>query len=55
MLGSVSDDVFPIAVHEYVHLVAQHLGLNLPPWLNEEVPDVCSVEARRQTGFWWAV
>ena len=42
VLGSASDDVFPIAIHEYVHLVAQNLGLKLPPWLNEGMAEVYS-------------
>jgi tetratricopeptide (TPR) repeat protein len=42
VLGSVNDDVFPIAVHEYVHLVAQNGGLKLPPWLNEGVAELFS-------------
>ena len=42
MLGGVSDDVFPIAVHEYVHLVVQHAGWTLPPWLNEGMAEVFS-------------
>jgi len=42
VLGGVSDDVFPIAVHEYVHLVAQHAGMNLPPWLNEGLAELYS-------------
>ena len=42
VLGGVGDDVFPIAVHEYVHLVVQHAGLTLPPWLNEGMAEVFS-------------
>lgn len=42
VLGGVSDNVFPTAVHEYVHLVAQHFGLNLPPWLNEGMAELFS-------------
>lgn len=33
---------FPAAIHEYVHLVARHAGLNLPPWLNEGLADFYS-------------
>src|SRR5258707_514738 len=39
VLSSATDDVFPIAIHEYVHLVAQNSGLKLPPWLNEGVAE----------------
>ena len=42
VLGSVNGDAFPIAVHEYVHLVVQHIGLNLPPWLNEGMAELYS-------------
>ena len=35
VLGGTSDDVFPIAVHEYVHLIVQNAGTRLPPWLSE--------------------
>lgn len=42
VMGDTSDEVFPIAVHEYVHLVAQHAGLELPPWLNEGIAEVYS-------------
>jgi len=42
VLGSVNDEAFPIAVHEYVHLVTQNAGLKLPPWLNEGVAEIFS-------------
>jgi Flp pilus assembly protein TadD len=42
VLSGVSDDVFPVAVHEYVHLVVQHSGFTLPPWLNEGMAEVYS-------------
>jgi tetratricopeptide (TPR) repeat protein len=42
VFGGVSDDVFPTAVHEYVHLVVQHTGLTLPPWLNEGMAELFS-------------
>lgn len=35
-------DVFPVAVHEYVHLLARHSGLKLPPWINEGLAEVYS-------------
>ena len=31
-------DTFPIAVHEYVHLLIRHSGLTLPPWLKGTAP-----------------
>lgn len=42
VLGSANDAVFPIAVHEYVHLVAQNAGMKLPPWLNEGMAELFS-------------
>jgi hypothetical protein len=35
-------DIFPVAVHEYVHLLTQHTGLKLPPWANEGLAEVYS-------------
>jgi tetratricopeptide (TPR) repeat protein len=35
-------DTFPIAVHEYVHLLVRHSELNLPPWLNEGLAELYS-------------
>lgn len=42
VLGGVSENIFPLAVHEYVHLVAQHHKMNLPPWMNEGIADTYS-------------
>lgn len=33
---------FPIAVHEYYHLLVQHSGFALPPWLNEGLAELYS-------------
>lgn len=33
---------FPTAIHEYMHLIVRHSGLNLPLWLNEGWADVYS-------------
>ena len=35
-------DTFPMAVHEYVHLVLKHAGLKLPPWVNEGLAELFS-------------
>lgn len=35
-------DTFPLAVHEYVHLLVHHAGLKLPPWLNEGLAELYS-------------
>jgi tetratricopeptide (TPR) repeat protein len=42
VLSQTGFEVFPVAVHEYVHLVARHSGLNLPPWLNEGMAELYS-------------
>jgi hypothetical protein len=42
VMGRVGYDTFPIAVHEYVHLVVQHAGLKFPPWLNEGLAELYS-------------
>jgi len=42
VLGSANDAVFPVAVHEYVHLIAQNAGMKLPPWLNEGIAELFS-------------
>ena len=35
-------DTFPVAVHEYVHLLVRHSNLKLPPWLNEGLAELYS-------------
>ena len=35
-------DTFPIAVHEYVHLLVRHGGMHLPPWMNEGLAELYS-------------
>ena len=42
VLGGSDSNVFPTAVHEYVHLVVQHAGMNLPIWLNEGLAELYS-------------
>jgi hypothetical protein len=42
VLSQVTPEVFPVAVHEYVHLVTRHAGLRLPPWLNEGLAEFYS-------------
>src|SRR5690349_20330448 len=41
-MSRVRYDLFPTAVHEYVHLVVQHLNLKFPPWLNEGLAEFYS-------------
>jgi len=42
VLSETGYDVFPVAVHEYVHLVTKHMGMNLPPWLSEGLAELYS-------------
>jgi Tetratricopeptide repeat len=42
VMSHAGADTFPIAVHEYVHLVVRHAGLKLPPWLNEGLAELYS-------------
>jgi len=42
VMSHAGADTFPIAVHEYVHLLVKHSGLKLPPWLNEGLAELYS-------------
>ncbi len=42
VMRDLSPRSFPIAVHEYMHLVVRHAGLKLPVWLNEGLAEVYS-------------
>ncbi len=42
VLSQAGYDVFPVAVHEYVHLVTRHMGMKLPPWLSEGIAELYS-------------
>ncbi len=42
VMQDVSSELYPAAIHEYTHLIIQHLGLKLPVWLNEGWADVYS-------------
>jgi len=42
VLGGAGDEVFPIAAHEYTHLIVRHAGLEFPPWLNEGLAELYS-------------
>jgi hypothetical protein len=35
-------ETFPVAIHEYVHLITRHSKLNFPPWLNEGIAELYS-------------
>ncbi len=42
VMQDISAEHHQAAVHEYTHLVVEHLGLRLPVWLNEGIADVYS-------------
>ncbi|HVW08466.1 MAG TPA: hypothetical protein VHC90_07790 [Bryobacteraceae bacterium] len=42
VMKNPSAETYPIAVHEYMHLVIRHSGLHIPLWLNEGWADVYS-------------
>ena len=47
VMQDVSSEHYQAAVHEYTHLIIEHLGLKLPIWLNEGLADLySSLEAR---------
>ncbi len=42
VMRSIDPELYPIAIHEYTHLIVKHAGLSLPAWLNEGLADVYS-------------
>jgi tetratricopeptide (TPR) repeat protein len=42
VMGSVGEEDFPIATHEYMHLLVRHTEMKLPVWLNEGIAEVYS-------------
>ena len=42
VMKSIAPENYPVAIHEYVHLIVRHSGLDLPLWLNEGIADVYS-------------
>lgn len=42
VFGPLGQGAFPVAVHEYVHLLVDHAGLKLPLWLNEGLAEFYS-------------
>jgi hypothetical protein len=42
VIANPSAENYPIAVHEYMHLVMRHSGLHIPLWLNEGWADLYS-------------
>jgi tetratricopeptide (TPR) repeat protein len=42
VLGAVGSEHYPVAVHEYMHLLIRHSGLKMPSWLNEGMAEAYS-------------
>jgi Flp pilus assembly protein TadD len=42
VMQSIASEHYPVAIHEYTHLIVEHAGLHLPVWLNEGLADVYS-------------
>lgn len=42
VMSHAGAETFPVATHEYVHLVVRHSNLKLPPWLNEGIAELYS-------------
>jgi Flp pilus assembly protein TadD len=42
VLGGVGMEHYPVAVHEYMHLLIRHSGLKVPSWLNEGMAETYS-------------
>jgi len=42
VMKSISAENYPVAVHEYTHLLLQHSGIEIPAWLNEGLAELYS-------------
>ena len=42
VMEDIEPEHYPVAVHEYTHLVVEHAGLKFPIWLNEGIAEVYS-------------
>jgi tetratricopeptide (TPR) repeat protein len=42
VMKSASSDHFPVAVHEYTHLLVKHSGIKVPVWFNEGLAELYS-------------
>lgn len=42
VLRSAGLENFPIAIHEYTHLIVKRTGIHLPIWMNEGFAELCS-------------
>ena len=45
-MKSISSEYFPVAIHEYVHLLVSDAGLKLPIWMNEGMANSYSTMRR---------
>lgn len=42
VMKSVASEFYPVALHEYTHLIVKHSGLTAPAWFNEGLAEVFS-------------
>jgi hypothetical protein len=42
VMSKLTTNDYPVAIHEYMHLIVRHSGIRLPVWLNEGWADVFS-------------
>ena len=42
VMQDISGEHYPVAIHEYTHLILAHSGLKPPPWLNEGMAELYS-------------
>ncbi len=42
VMSHTGSETFPLAIHEYTHLVVQHANMKFPPWLNEGIAELYS-------------
>ncbi|MBV8842205.1 MAG: hypothetical protein JO307_05280 [Bryobacterales bacterium] len=47
VMSHIGSETFPVAIHEYVHLVIEHFGIVVPPWLNEGLAEYYSTLQQR--------
>jgi tetratricopeptide (TPR) repeat protein len=41
-MRAFTEESYPVAVHEFIHLLVKHSGIEIPIWLNEGLADVYS-------------
>src|SRR5579885_3163077 len=42
VMSHTGSETFPLAIHEYTHLVVRHANMKFPPWLNEGIAELYS-------------